>query len=123
VAVATAVAGLGVLGVVLASDDDASRGPGAIEIQVAEADWSYVIPRGTGDRLDRGEPVDLLPASIDAKVGETIRIENRDDRSYLLGPFYVGPGETLSQRFVSPGRFEGECVVHPSGQLVLNVRT
>jgi plastocyanin len=88
----------------------------------ARADWSYVIPAGTGARLDSGERVELLPARIDARVGQVIRIVNRDSRGYLLGPFYVGAHETLSQRFTSPGVFEGDCSVHPSGQIVLEVR-
>lgn len=104
-----------------AVSDGAERGPGAITAVASEADWSYMIPAGTGQRLDRGEQIEILPARIDAKVGETIRIENRDDRGYLLGPFYVGPGETLVQRFVTPGTFAGSCAVHPSGELVLDV--
>lgn len=100
-----------------------NSGPGAVEVEGAGADWSYVIPDGTGVRLDGGEELEILPARIDARVGETIRIVNRDGRGYLLGPFFVGPHETLTQRFVSPGTFEGECAVHPSGKLVLVVRS
>ena len=81
------------------------------------ADLKYVIPAGTGERLDAGERVELLPRQIDARVGELIRIENEDDRGHLLGPFFVGAGEVLSQRFSSPGTYEGQCSVHPSGEL------
>lgn len=87
-----------------------------------EADHEYVIPRGTGLRLDRGEPVELIPGELEVQVGEVIRIVNEDDRGHLVGPFFVGANETLTQRFASPGRFVGECTVHPSGQLVLEVR-
>jgi len=99
-----------------------SAGPGAVAVAAARADWSYEIPAGTGVRLDRGEKLALLPPRIDARVGQVIRIVNHDIRGYLLGPFYVGPGETLTQRFTSPGRLEGACAVHPSGRLVLEVR-
>jgi hypothetical protein len=99
-----------------------TEGPGAVAISGGAADWSYEIPAGTGARLDRGERLELLPPRIVARVGEAIRIVNRDDRGYLLGPFYVGPHETLTQRFTSPGSFEGACAVHPSGRLVLEVR-
>jgi plastocyanin len=54
-------------------------------------------------------------------VGETIRIVNDDDRGHNVGPFFVGAGETLSQRFSSAGEFVGVCTVHPSGQIVLVV--
>ena len=50
-----------------------------------------------------------------------IEIENEDDRGHLVGPFFVGAGETLRQRFSSPGEFTGECTVHPSGQITLTV--
>jgi hypothetical protein len=103
------------------TDRSGASSPGAVAVGRGEADFSYVIPRGTGGRLDRGERVEILPARIAARVGDVIRIENRDARGYLLGPFYVGPGETVAQRFVSPGRFTGECAVHPSGQIVLDV--
>lgn len=97
-------------------------GPGAVAVSGGRADWSYAIPAGTGIRLDRGEKLTLLPSRIDARVGQVIRIVNHDTRGFLLGPFYVGPHETLTQRFTSPGIFEGACAVHPSGLLVLEVR-
>jgi hypothetical protein len=100
-----------------------SPGPAAVDVSATDVEWSYVIPAGTGSRLDRGEEVEILPARIDARVGEVIRIVNADDRGYLLGPFYVGPDETLTQRFTAPGTFKGECAVHPSGQLLLVVES
>ncbi len=54
-------------------------------------------------------------------MGETIEIVNEDDRGHLVGPFFVGAHETLTQRFTAPGEFIGACTVHPSGQLVLRV--
>jgi hypothetical protein len=86
-----------------------------------EADYEYVVPAGAGEAYDRGEPLDILPAELEAKVGEVIRIHNEDDRGHIVGPFYVGPGETLVQRFASPGTFVGSCTVHPSGQFELSV--
>jgi len=84
-------------------------------------DYSYVIPAGSGEAIDRGEPLDILPEELDVKVGEVIELVNEDDRGHLIGPFFVGKGETVRQRFSSPGMFVGECSVHPSGQIVLNV--
>ncbi len=89
--------------------------------EALEATYEYVVPAGAGDAYDRGEPLDILPTSLQAKVGEVIRIRNEDDRGHIVGPFYVGPGETLVQRFASPGRFVGSCTVHPSGQFELEV--
>ena len=87
-----------------------------------EADYSYTIPAGTGDALDAGESVEILPAELEVEVGEVIEITNEDDRGHLVGPFWVGRGETLRQRFASPGKFIGACTIHPGGELVLTVK-
>ena len=92
--------------------DDGSRG---------SADYQYTIPPGAGEALDAGEPLEILPPELQVKVGEVIEIVNEDDRGHLVGPFFVGKGETLRQRFSSPGEFIGQCTVHPSGQFELVV--
>ena len=104
------------------SDSEGSERGVQLEFAVeGEADYQYVIPPGAGEALDAGSPLEILPAELDAKVGEIIEIVNEDDRGHLVGPFFVGGGETLRQRFSSPGEFIGECTVHPSGQIVLTV--
>lgn len=95
----------------LFANDDSRQAP----------DYSYVIPAGSGEAIDRGEPLEILPGELDVKVGQVIELVNEDDRGHLIGPFFVGKGETVRQRFSSPGMFIGECSVHPSGQIVLNV--
>lgn len=84
-------------------------------------DYRFVIAAGTGEAIDRGEEVTILPAELVVRVGESIEIVNEDDRGHLVGPFYVGSGETLRQRFSTAGDFVGICSVHPSGQLTLRV--
>ncbi len=84
-------------------------------------DFDYVIPLGAGERIDTGEALDILPARLEAKVGQVIRITNEDDRGHLVGPFFVGAHEELSQRFSSPGELSGACSVHPSGEFVVSI--
>jgi hypothetical protein len=96
----------------LFQDDDGSP---------AVAEYSYTIPLGAGEALDRGNPLEILPGELTVQVGELIEIVNQDDRGHLVGPFFVGAGETLRQRFSSEGEFIGVCTVHPSGELVLRV--
>lgn len=86
------------------------------------AQFDYTIPLGAGEALDAGTPLEILPAELDANVGDTIRIVNDDERGHTVGPFFVGAHETLSQRFSSPGEFVGVCTVHPSGEIVLVVK-
>lgn len=86
------------------------------------ADYEYLIAQGTGDRIRAGENVEILPAELEVRVGETIRIVNEDDEGHFVGVFYVAAGETVTQRFASPGEYTGQCTIHPSGQLSLRIR-
>lgn len=104
------------------SDGASDSGPGfGVESGEVAATYEYTIPEGAGEALDAGTPLEILPATLEATVGETIQIVNLDDRGHNVGPWFVGANETLRQEFTSPGRFEGVCTVHPSGELVLNV--
>lgn len=108
-------------GVVAGCGDDASQ-PATVAVTIADAaTFEYVIPAGAGEALDAGTPLEILPAELQVNVGDTIRIENQDDRGHTVGPFFVGANETLTQRFSTPGEFVGVCTVHPSGELVLIV--
>lgn len=112
----------GLLAVVAVACGDDSSQPRTEAVTVDDAaTLEYVIPAGAGEALDAGTPLEILPAELEVNVGDTIRIENQDDRGHTVGPFFVGANETLTQRFSTPGEFEGVCTVHPSGQLVLVV--
>ncbi|MEP1123274.1 MAG: hypothetical protein ABJH68_05205 [Ilumatobacter sp.] len=116
---AAAVVSLGVVG---CGGADGADGPGLTPTeQSGEATYEYTIPLGAGEALDAGTPLEILPAELSTRVGETIRIVNDDDRGHNVGPWFVGANETLNQEFTSPGEFEGVCTVHPSGQLILVV--
>lgn len=104
-----------------AADSNTRPGINAADPDVLP-DFDYLIPLGTGARLDAGERVEIIPADLEARVGQVLRIINEDDRGHVIGAFYVASGETLRQRFASPGTLEGECSVHPSGSFSLTVR-
>ncbi len=120
-AVAAAAALLAVVPTACGSDDGGAA-PGYAEADdTSTATYEFVIPAGAGEAIDRGEPLDILPAELEVTVGETIRIVNEDDRGHSVGPWFVGANEVVSQEFTRVGTFQGECTVHPSGQLVLVV--
>lgn len=105
-------------------DDDATTGERpAVESAADDVapDHLFTIPAGTGDRMDAGADVAIIPAELTVHVGEVLRIVNNDARGHTVGAFYVGAGETLTQRFASPGVLSGECSVHPSGSFELTV--
>jgi len=112
-----------VLGVAACTGDDDATGPGfgPNDTSIETATYEYTIPAGAGEALDAGTPLEILPAELVTKVGESIRIVNEDDRGHNVGPWFVGANETLRQPFTSPGSFEGVCTVHPSGELILVV--
>ena len=87
----------------------------------SEADFRYVIALGTGEAMDRGELVEILPPELEVRVGQVLELVNEDDRGHIVGPFFVGAGETLRQEFASPGEYQGICTVHPSGEFTLTV--
>lgn len=94
--------------------------PGALG-DAAPADIRFVVPAGTHDRIAAGEEVDIVPRVLQAEVGEVIEVVNEDDRTAQVGVFIVGPGQTVRQRFTSPGTLEGICEVHPDGVFTIEV--
>ena len=86
-----------------------------------EPTYSFLIPAGSADRIEQGETLDILPRELVAQLNETVIIVNEDDEAHILGPWFVGPGETLRQRFTTEGVFEDSCSVHPSGRFTVVV--
>ncbi|MEY4173864.1 MAG: hypothetical protein RI900_1029 [Actinomycetota bacterium] len=85
------------------------------------ATYEYVVPYGTSVRVDQGQKVDLMPSELDVKVGESLRIKNEDGRDYMVGPFFVAAGRTLSMRFTFPGELSGICTLNANGKVVIRV--
>jgi hypothetical protein len=112
------------IAVLLATREDRTGGNPTLEVLDAEddeVDYDYVIPAGTQDRKLRGEPVEIMPPSLDVEVGESIRIRNDDEAGAMVGIFYVGAGEVVSMRFTTPGTLTGACDVSPGGEFTINV--
>lgn len=102
--------------------DDTNRGLDIGPVQdVAVYDWNFEIPNGTAARKARGEVVEIVPAELVVHVGDTIRIINNDVENHIVGVFFVGAGEILTQQFQSVGELTGDCTVHPSGSFTLRV--
>ena len=81
-----------------------------------------VVPAGTQERIDSGETVELLPATFEVSIGDRLVIVNDDDATHQVGPYIVGPGQRIEQHFLVPGRIEGVCTLHPSGEVAIVVR-
>lgn len=70
------------------------------------------VPRGAAARIARGEDVNVVPDRIDARVGDTLRLVNRDVRAHMVGPFLVGPGQRVESRLARAGTYAGACTLH-----------
>ncbi len=68
-----------------------------------------IVPPGTQDKLDRGELVNVMPALLEFRVGDTLRVRNDDSNVQFAGPYRVRPGEQFELKFGAPGRFAGLC--------------
>lgn len=101
--------GIAVAIVVAMQDTAPSRASYEVAAVSDGADYEVVIPPGTAALAAGGQDVEFFPEGFTMKVGETLRIRNIDNASATLGPFVIGPGETLTQRFTQPGEIEGYC--------------
>lgn len=81
----------------------------------------YVIPAGTGERIDAGEVIDLMPTELKLKVGDTLILENQDDRNYFVGPFTVRANETVQETFRVAGAYRGACSLNPEAEIKILV--
>jgi hypothetical protein len=102
------------------SSQDAPRVEAAPD--ATSPDRSFVIPEGTGDRVAAGEDVELVPSPLVLSVGDVVQIRNDDSIGYDVGPFYVGPHETMTQRVASKGSYTSSCGLHPTGEITVTVQ-
>jgi hypothetical protein len=90
------------LAVASCGGDEANTEPQVVDI---------VVPAGTQDRLDRGEPVDVMPARLEFRVGDTLRIRNDDRVDQYVGPYLVRAGEQFELTYGAPGHYQGLCTL------------
>ena len=69
------------------------------------------IPHGIGAAIEAGELPTIVHGDIILILGQHDRltIRNEDEIAHTIGLFYIGAGETLSQRFTTPQVYESRC--------------
>jgi len=81
-----------------------------------------VIPFGTFDRIQNGDDVeDVMPAVLNARVGQTLYLVNKDEYAHLYGNVAVNPYRTTVYPFTYPGDQVGYCTVGPSRTITFRV--
>jgi hypothetical protein len=86
-----------------------------------KATYEYVVPYGTSVRINQGQVVDIMPQTLNVKVGESISIWNQDGEPYMIGPFYVNASQKVAMRFTQKGTLSGVCSMNPEGEFIINV--
>ena len=114
---------LGVLGLVPAACGTDAERLEATPVTTVPGPYTfdYSIPEGTSSKIAAGIDPKIMPTSLTANVGDTIRIVNDDRVSHTVGTFYVLAGTTLTYRFSAAGVFEGVCSTNPSDTFILTV--
>lgn len=81
-----------------------------------------VIPYGTYARIQQGDDVeDVMPAVLNAKVGQTLYLVNKDEYAHLYGNVAVNPYKTAVYPFTYAGDQLGICTVGPSRVITFRV--
>ncbi len=78
-------------------------------------DHTFVVPLGTGNKLDGGESVEILPRDLEVRVGDRLVVVNDDDRAHDVGPWTVGGRQTFTFTFREIGRYDSRCTLHTGG--------
>lgn len=68
-----------------------------------------VVPAGTQQRLTAGEDVEVMPARLELRVGDTLLIRNEDSVTQSVGPYMVKANGQIRLTYGVAGRFEGYC--------------
>jgi plastocyanin len=88
----------------------------------ATAEHRFIVPFGTAERAAAGETLNLVPRTLVILVGESVAVVNEDVAPAQVGPFSVGPGQSVAMRFTEVGTFGGSCTVHAEGRFDVEVR-
>ncbi|MEI6290502.1 MAG: hypothetical protein WCP19_08725 [Chloroflexota bacterium] len=92
---------------------ETARGPKLIEI---------TIPLGTAQKINTGEKIDQIPASMIFISGDTLKITNNDTVDHRLGPMYIPSGSSASLLLGTANNFIYQCSFQNSQQFGLDVQ-
>lgn len=83
-----------------------------------------IIPEGTTEMLRAGQDPGLITGDIVLKLSEqhVLIIENHDSFAHMVGPFFIGVGESVRQTFTRPAIYEGGCSIHEDEQVRIVVQ-
>jgi len=78
-------------------------------------DHTFIVPLGTGSKVDNGDRVEILPRDLEVRVGDRLVVVNNDDRAHDVGPWTVAGQNTFTFTFKEVGRYDSRCTLHSGG--------
>lgn len=91
---------------------DTARAPRVVEL---------VIPKGTADRVARGEKPPTIPDSMNFVLGDTLLVKNEDTTDHELGPLWIPAGSSASLLLDTVQTYAYACSFQPGKYFGLEV--
>ncbi len=91
---------------------ETARAPKLIEI---------VIPKGTAEKVARGEAPPSIPASMTFVIGDTLLVKNEDTKDHELGPLWIPAGSSASLPLDAAASYAYSCSFQPGQSFGLDV--
>ena len=82
-----------------------------------------VLPAGASRDMEAGRPVKGIPNRIEARVGDTLVVENRDSATQFVSGFAISPGQTVKIPLSREGTYLTNCSVHRERNIKMVVRS
>lgn len=83
---------------------------------------TLVIPAGTAQQIEAGEPVPSIPEEMVFVVGDVLEVKNEDSVSHQLGPIWVPPGSSGRLVMEQAEKLSLRCSFQSAQFLGLDVR-
>lgn len=92
---------------------DTDRAPDTIEL---------VIPEGTAEQVEAGQPVPSIPSELVFVLGDVLLVKNEDVVTHQLGPVFVPPNSSASLPMEEAENLTLTCSFQPSKFLGLEIK-
>ena len=93
--------------------EESARAPKTIEL---------LIPAGTAEKVNLGQPEPSIPENMVFVVGDILTVKNEDDANHQLGPLWIPAGKTASLPMGAANDYAYTCSFRPSQYLGIIVR-
>jgi hypothetical protein len=83
---------------------------------------TLVIPTGTADLVQQGQPSPNIPEDLVFVVGDTLVVKNEDSVDHQLGPFFIPKGTSATVTFGQVANLAYACTFTTEKYLGLEVK-